>query len=337
MNKLRALIVLVLGLWVTMLPMSVYANSNESAYSVSADIPDFQVDKNLSYFDLHLQPNQQKTIKIHLANTGKEKAAFLVNVNNAATNSNGVIDYGKNEFKKDPSAKYELNQLVKPKTQEVELPAGKAEDVQFQITMPKTAFKGIVLGGIHVSKKDDISQKAKGTAIRNKYAYVIGVKLQNSLVKVTPDLKLKKVNVGLQNSYTTIFANIQNPTATIISKVAFDAKVTKKDSNEILYETKKENLSIAPNTNFDFPIGLNKDKIAAGNYTVTIDAKEQGTTHRWHMTSDLTIKADKANKLNHDAVTNEKGIPYLSLIIGIGLFLVLIILFLSWKLLKAKR
>lgn len=281
MNKLRALIVLVLGLWVTMLPMSVYADSNESAYSVSADIPDFQVDKNLSYFDLHLQPNQQKTIKIHLANTGKEKAAFLVNVNNAATNSNGVIDYGKNEFKKDPSAKYELNQLVKPKTQEVELPAGKAEDVQY--------------------------------------------------------LKLKKVNVGLQNSYTTIFANIQNPTATIISKVAFDAKVTKKDSNEILYETKKENLSIAPNTNFDFPIGLNKDKIAAGNYTVTIDAKEQGTTHRWHMTSDLTIKADKANKLNHDAVTNEKGIPYLSLIIGIGLFLVLIILFLSWKLLKAKR
>lgn len=119
--------------------------------------------------------------------------------------------------------------------------------------------------------------------------------------------------------------------------MAFDAKVTKKDSNEILYETKKENLSIAPNTNFDFPIGLNKDKIAAGNYTVTIDAKEQGTTHRWHMTSDLTIKADKANKLNHDAVTNEKGIPYLSLIIGIGLFLVLIILFLSWKLLKAKR
>lgn len=100
MNKLRALIVLVLGLWVTMLPMSVYADSNESAYSVSADIPDFQVDKNLSYFDLHLQPNQQKTIKIHLANTGKEKAAFLVNVNNAATNSNGVIDYGKNEFKK---------------------------------------------------------------------------------------------------------------------------------------------------------------------------------------------------------------------------------------------
>lgn len=126
MNKLRALIVLILGLWVTMLPMSVYADSNESAYSVSADIPDFQVDKNLSYFDLHLQPNQQKTIKIHLANTGKEKAAFLVNVNNAATNSNGVIDYGKNEFKKDPSAKYELNQLVKPENTRSRITCGKS-------------------------------------------------------------------------------------------------------------------------------------------------------------------------------------------------------------------
>ncbi|EPI04318.1 hypothetical protein D920_00248, partial [Enterococcus faecalis 13-SD-W-01] len=337
MKKLQTLIVMTLSLISMFTPLAAYADSNESAYSVNANIPDFQVNKNLSYFDLQLQPNEQKEISVHLVNNGKDKAVYHVDVNNAATNSNGVIDYGQVDLKKDPSAKYVLNQLVTPKNQEIELKSGEARDVKFQVKMPKSSFDGIVLGGIHVSKKDDISEKTEGTAIRNKYAYVIGVKLQNNTDPITPELKLISAKPGLQNSYTTVFANIQNPTPTIISKVKFDAKITEKGSEKVLYETQKENLSIAPNTNFDFPINLNKDKIAAGDYTVIIDAKEVGTSNMWHMSTDFVIEAENAKKINHEAVTDEKGIPYLPVIIAIGIFLLLIILLLSWKLLKQKR
>ncbi|HBR81382.1 MAG TPA: cell surface protein, partial [Enterococcus sp.] len=213
MNKLQSLFVAALSLLsIVVMPLTTYADSNESAYSVNANIPDFQKNKNVSYFDLQLDPNQKKEISIHLANSAKEKAIFNVDVNNAATNSNGVIDYGQTDLKKDSSAKYVLNQLVTPNNQEIELQAGESKDVTFQVQMPKDRFKGIILGGIHISKKDNVSEKVDGTAIRNKYAYVIGVKLQNDTDAVTPDLKLNSAKAGLQNSYTTVFANVQNPT-----------------------------------------------------------------------------------------------------------------------------
>lgn len=337
MNKLQSLFVAALSLLsIVVMPLTTYADSNESAYSVNANIPDFQKNKNVSYFDLQLDPNQKKEISIHLANSAKEKAIFNVDVNNAATNSNGVIDYGQTDLKKDLSAKYVLNQLVTPKNQEIELQASESKDVTFQVQMPKDHFKGIILGGIHISKKDNVSEKVDGTAIRNKYAYVIGVKLQNDTDAVTPDLKLNSAKAGLQNSYTTVFANVQNPTPGIISKVNFDAKITKKGSKDVLYETKKENMSIAPNTNFDFPISLNKEKIEAGDYTVTIDANEGNTDKPWHLTTDFTIQSEKAKKINKEAVTEDKGIPYLPAIITVGILLLLIIAFLSYKLLKQK-
>ncbi|EGP5665645.1 DUF916 and DUF3324 domain-containing protein [Enterococcus faecium] len=338
MNKLQSLFVAALSLLsVVVVPLTTYADSNESAYSVSANIPDFQKNKNVSYFDLQLGPDQKEEISIHLANSAKEKATFSVDVNNAATNSNGVIDYGQTDLKKDSSAKYVLNQLVTPKNQEIELQAGESKDVTFQVHMPKNRFKGIILGGIHISKKDNVSEKVDGTAIRNKYAYVIGVKLQNDTDAVTPDLKLNSAKAGLQNSYTTVFANVQNPTPGIISKVKFDAKITKKGSKDVLYETKKENMSIAPNTNFDFPISLNKEKIEAGDYTVTIDASEGNTDKTWHLATDFTIQSEKAKKINQEAVTEDKGIPYLTAIITVGILLLLIIAFLSYKLLKQKK
>ena len=317
--------------------VKVYADSSESAYSVSANLPSFQNNKKLSYFDLLLKPSQKEQVSIHIKNNSQEKATYLVDVNNAVTNSNGVIDYGQKNVKKDVSADYVLNQLVSPETQEVILQPGEAKDIPFQIKMPKQAFTGIILGGIHITKKDTLSKKVSGTAIRNKYAYVIGMKLETNTNKVTPDLKLLAARPGLENSYTTIFANVQNPTPTIISKVSFDATITKKGSKKVLYKSKKENMSIAPNTNFNFPIGLTKEKITPGNYTVTIDAKEGTTNKTWHLTTDFEIQAKKAEKINKKAVLENKGVTYLPIIIVVGLLLIGIILVLSYKLLKQKK
>ncbi|MDT2604598.1 DUF916 and DUF3324 domain-containing protein [Enterococcus dongliensis] len=311
--------------------------TSADGYSVSANIPDFQTDTNVSYFDLLLEPKEQKEISIHLVNNSKETATFIADVNNAATNSNGVIDYSKTNFEKDRSAKYELNKLVTPKTQEITLASGEAKDVAFQLKMPDENFKGIILGGIHVEKKDAASKKLEGTGIRNKYAYVIGVKLQNSMDKIDPDLKMLTVKPGLQNSYTTIFAKLQNPTATIMNKLAVNAKITKKGSKEVLYETKSNSLSVAPNTNFNYPIDLKKQKIQPGEYTVTIDATKTETGQKWHLAKNFTIQSDAVKKINKEAIIKKEPINYLPYMIVVGIVLVVVILFLSYKLMRQQN
>jgi hypothetical protein len=313
------------------------AEQGAEGYSVSANIPEFQTNKEVSYFDLLLKPEEQKEISIHLANNTNEPATYQVQVNNAVTNSNGVIDYSKSTVEKDSSAKYELNKLVTPKTQEVTLQGGEQKDIAFQVNMPSESFKGIILGGIHIEKKESDKKKVDGTGIRNKYAYVIGIKLQNSLDKVDPDLKLLAVEPGLQNSYTTIFATLQNPKATILSHLDIKAKITKKDGKEVLYSAENNSASMAPNTTFKFPIDLKKQQMKAGDYTVTIDALQSDTGKKWHLTKDFTIKKAAVKRINKEAVIEKQPTDYLPYIIAVAVLLLGVIFFLTYKLIKQQN
>ena len=313
------------------------AETAADGYSVSANIPEFQTNTNASYFDLLLAPKDQKEISIHLANHSAKAATYLIQVNNAATNSNGVIDYSQPSFKKDASAAYELNQIVTPKEQEITLKGGENKEVAFQVKMPATSFKGIVLGGLHVEKEEDQTKKVDGTGIRNKYAYVIGIKLQNSFDQVSPDLKLLSVEPGLQNSYTTIFAQLQNPTAGIINQLDIKAEITKKGQQEVLYSSENAAASMAPNTNFKFPVDLNKQQLKAGSYTLSMDAVQKDTGNKWHLTKDFTIKAAAVKKINKEAVIEKQPLDYLPYILAIGGVLIAVILVLTYKLIKQQN
>lgn len=209
-HRFICLVTGIIGFWgiLGVNSLTSYADSAESAYSVSANIPEEQTNKDVSYFDLTEAPNETRDLSIHLSNVGEKESVFEIEINNAATNTNGVIDYNQRTVKKDASAKYQGSDCLTTDAKEVTIPAGEAKDVHFQLKMPKESFDGILLGGIHVTKKENQSEKVSGTAIRNKYAYVIGVELRNNSKPVSPDLKLISVRTGLQNSYATIFITI---------------------------------------------------------------------------------------------------------------------------------
>jgi hypothetical protein len=215
-NLVTCLVVGIIGLWGILFNSAetLYADSTDSAYSVSANIPEEQTNKDVSYFDLTVAPNDTRELSIHLSNVGEKDSVFEIEINNAATNTNGVIDYNQSSFKKDAFAKYTISDVLTTDATEVTVKAGEAKNVYFHLKMPKEALDGILLGGIHVSKQDNQSEKVSGTAIRNKYAYVVGVELRNNSNPVTPDLKLLSVKAGLQSSSATIFAHLQNPTLT---------------------------------------------------------------------------------------------------------------------------
>ena len=105
----------------------------------------------------------------------------------------------------------------------------------------------------------------------------------------------------------------------------------------MLYTANKDHMSIAPNTNFDFPISVNKKKIDPGTYMLTVDATTENNQKKWHLAKTFTIKPENAKKINDEAITEEKAeVSYLPMIIGIGGLLLGIIVFLSYKLFQQK-
>ena len=124
-HRFICLVTGIIGFWgiLGVNSLTSYADSAESAYSVSANIPEEQTNKDVSYFDLTEAPNETRDLSIHLSNVGEKESVFEIEINNAATNTNGVIDYNQRTVKKDASAKYQVSDCLTTDAKEVTIPA----------------------------------------------------------------------------------------------------------------------------------------------------------------------------------------------------------------------
>lgn len=305
------------------------ADAADMNYSVTAKIPENQIDKKLTYFDLKMTPGQQQTISLVATNSSDEPIMLTITPHTATTNKNGVIDYSQQLEKKDSSLIYDFSEYISGETK-IALQPKEIKEVNYQITMPNESFNGILLGGFYIKKemttKDEEQEKA--VQIRNEYSYVIGVKLSESEGIVTPKLKLNQVKPALQNYRTAISANIQNTEPTIISGLEVDAKVYQKNSKKVLHHTEKSQMAMAPNSNFDFNISWDNQELKPGKYYLTLEAKDKTAKH-WKFEKEFEIKKEESNHMNQKAVEIESNNTiWYSMMLAIAIVVIVILVLL---------
>ncbi|EJQ43627.1 hypothetical protein IEQ_04955 [Bacillus cereus BAG6X1-2] len=321
--------ILIVGLvWLTP-----FASAAEFNFGVHTVIPENQIDKQKSYFNLKMEPNQKQTLTIQLKNDTAEDVLIEPKIHSATTNLNGVVEYGPTKAKQDASLPYKLEELIKT-DEEVTIPAKGSKDLHLQVTMPQKEFKGILAGGITLEEKKTSSKNKQetkeGLSIENKYAYVVGITLQENDEEVKQELKLHDVKAGQVNARNVIKATFQNPTPTYLNQFEIDAKITEKGKDKALYISEKKEMQMAPNSNFDYPISLNGEKLKPGTYTLHVKAKSNEES--WVFTKHFTIKDTEAKKLNEKDVSIEEPNYVWWYIAGV-LFILLagLLWFLLWK------
>ena len=99
-NRVRYLAIIIMTVIMSFFIVTDSSFAAEINFSVNTVIPDNQIDKAKTYFNLNMSPNQQQDITTTLKNDTKKDVTINVAVNSAKTNANGVIDYGKNKHKK---------------------------------------------------------------------------------------------------------------------------------------------------------------------------------------------------------------------------------------------
>ncbi|WP_086315358.1 hypothetical protein A5821_002839 [Enterococcus sp. 7F3_DIV0205] len=289
--------------------------------------PENQKEEN-GYFDLKMTPGQKQEVSLLMKNLGEKELTIGISLNGTRTNSSGVIEYGPSQIEKDASLKFDFVDLVNaPET--VTLAPKEEKTVPITITMPETSYDGIIVGGIQLKTIEGENQEEKpakeGANIANKYAYVIAMVLQETDKEVKPELALNKVEVGQFNYRNTIFVDVSNTQAAFLRKLSMEVQITPKGKAEVLYETKKSSINIAPNTFLHFPVTMNGEKMVPGTYTANILAK--AGDQKWTWQEDFTITDEQADKFNQDDVdlVREKGVNW-PLIIGVavGIFVLVI-------------
>lgn len=301
-----------------------FSKASELNFSVNAVIPDNQIDKEKSYFDLKVTPGEKQKLIVKLRNTTDKEIVINPHIQSAKTNKNGVIDYTPNKIKKDDTLKIAMEDVAKV-PEEVTVPPQSEKDLTIEVTMPKDKFDGIILGGIYLKEdtsKNKEEDKENDVAIKNEYSYVVALQMRQNDNKVKPMLHMNEVNPETQNARNVIVANIQNSEPMIISKLKIDATVNKKGSKDNLAILKKENLQVAPNSNFNIAVPLEGEKLEAGTYILNMKAESAGK--EWQFKKEFSISADKATTMNEKDVTLEKETPtMLYIFLGVAFLIVI--------------
>ncbi|CAM2806425.1 DUF916 and DUF3324 domain-containing protein [Dellaglioa algida] len=310
------------------------APANNIGYSVQSIQSDKQVKESLkqSYFDMQLDAKAEETISVKIFNSSDKALKIRNAVYTASTNDNGQLEYTKKLEKKDidKSMKYPLASLTKMDSGSVvTVPAKGSKIVKATITMPKDSFDGVLLGSWYFEKVDDsakASSNKKGISISNAYSYAIGIKILEKKT-VEPNMNLLSVKAGMRNYRKGVFPVFQNDTAVIIPKLTIKSQIMKKGSSTVLQETTLKNLSMAPNSNFKFPMLYDKGQLESGDYTLKAVATSGKNT--WNFNKNFTITNDDASKYNKEAIADPKKPmnPLWYVALGLGLAILFVLIF----------
>jgi len=286
-------------------------------YSVSPEMADNQINKSLGYYDLKVSPNQKEDIKFKINNVDSSSHTYTVSINRANTDSNGVIDYDDHGTPMESHLKYDLEKMATyPK--KVTVPAKSSKEVTVSLQFPNGKFSGELLGGILVDEDNQVSSKtAKGLSLKNKYQYVLGIQIQQNTDSVNPNLKFIKASEKSNNGQIFVDADIDNDVPTLEKNVSIDARVTRKNSSKTVITADKENMSIAPDTYFDYPVNVNSltganrnRRLKPGTYTMYLDVKANGGKNLWNLQRNFTISKGQNKKLNKAVPNNSKSTLY---------------------------
>lgn len=306
MRYLKLLIPLITCFFV--FTLSVFsASASEFNFNVSTELPDNQVDSNVTYFDLKVTPGQEQTIYIKVTNSSNKKITVLPKINEAKTNKNGSIQYDTNSIETDKLLKKNIVDYVDVQ-KSIDVPANSSVALPIKLTIPKKGFDGILLGGIELkqknSKEDDSdSSNEKNTGFENQYAYIIGLRLHENEKKIVPELKLNDIKIKQDNSRNVVMANIQNTQPTTVKNMAVNAIVYYNDKEIRTYKQKK--VQMAPISNFDFTIPLEDFDLKDGKYRVDLEVSTDDK--KWKFSDSTTINDKLAEKYNESNVSNKTG------------------------------
>ncbi|MGO2083959.1 DUF916 and DUF3324 domain-containing protein [Vagococcus sp.] len=342
-NQFFLTLILIFGILV-LLPLSVQAGA--IPVSVRAILPENQLGDVDTFYQLKVKPGQKQELELEVTNTSDQKVKVDLSINSASTGMTGNLIYNLPSKNRDSSLKVALTDIASV-DERVEIPAKEKKTVKIKLNVPAEAFEGVILGAVRVDGINSLAENEKnkeeqtGFTINNKYAYAIAIQLQETdELNVTPEIKLTKALFSQIAGRNTIKVYLQNPTPMIINDLTYEAKVTRKNKEEILYENKVKDYRFAPNSTMVFPIEMGAERVKPGDYSLKLLAKSGETDKEWRLDYSFTLSKEQAKKLNETAVDIDQSLPtwlVICLTLIISLLIVLIIGMFVWFIKKKKR
>lgn len=294
--------------------VQVRANENNGIV-VKPILPENQYNKEVTYYDLRMNPNQKQELELELTNVSNVDERVMLEITDAITNEEGYLEYvnSKKDGQRDSSLKVALSDITEVPREAV-VKANSTKIIKIKLNMPEKEFDGIIVGGVRVSeiKNDTKEQKdSKEMVVENKTVYTVGLNLSETDTELLPELKLLKVFPGEKDGHNVIMVNLQNDKAQVLEKIEYKAELREKGKKEVIGSQKVTDYRAAPNSSFNYPVPLDDQRLFAGEYTLLMTATSKDTNQAWNWEEDFTISESEAEQLNEKLSQSKKTGRYL--------------------------
>ncbi|WP_375179643.1 DUF916 and DUF3324 domain-containing protein [Enterococcus rotai] len=262
-------------------------------FSYEVIFPENQRNKEVGYYDLLVKPGKNEAIQLKLSNLSTHNMTLSLKFNSAKTNGSGVIEYGPNNFLKDPSLAYDFSEIISG-PDKVELAPKSSKVVSLTIRPPVDSFEGFIVGGIQLKPLENrVEKKTKGNeGVINEFAFLIGVVLsEHDTSQIRPELEFRSISVDTTNKNAQLLLNFSNSQPVFAEEMKVNVEVTKKSGKQVLFELNKKGMRMAPNTQINIPIPLKYKLEQPGTYTMktTVTLKD-GDSSSWEQDFDISEK-----------------------------------------------
>lgn len=314
---------------------------SDVSYSVKKVKAANEINETNSFYDLRATVGEKKEIQAIITNASNHPIFVKSQIFTAFTNENGAITYNDIPNPVSKSLKFKLSDFttIESSDKRVEVPPHSEKTVRSLIDVPNNAPDGVILGAWYFEKEDQVveNHEEKGIGIANKYSYSLAIKVTVNQEIDKPELNLKKITTGLSNYRKAIQATIENESPGIVSKLTINAQILNQKNNKILYERQQEEVTMAPNSSFSYPIFLMNQEMKAGDYILNIEATTEDPkwpSQNWSWSQTFRITKEKAQQINQEALNDNVsakqnkdvlivGILFLSLSVVVILFLII--------------
>lgn len=295
-------------------------------FQAEAQLPEIQVNKDVSYFDVGVKPNEKFTLHVKVENPTDKEVTVIPSIHRAKTNGGGVVEYLTKSEKIGANAQANIEEIATINEKEINLKPKEIYDLKIEVNMPNKELEGIQAGAIQLLQKDSEEQTGN---VHNQFAREIGLILESSSPeKIDSKLTLNQVTAGQVNARNAVLMSIENsqPKFTVLTDLK--GVIQEKDSGKKVAETSINEGKLAPNEFFDFPVSLDGKEFEEGTYMAIFTAKEGEKT--WKLEKEFTVTNQESEKLNQSDVTIRPSFieQYGVIIVILVLLLLLLVLLL---------
>lgn len=295
------------------------SSKNTATYSVAPVLSEHQTKNITSFYDIRWTPNGQEKIGISITNHKSTAQTYVLQVNKAVTNDNGMVDYSV------PNLIPDTETLKFNFPHEVTVAPNTTSTVYSNFSFPNKDYNGIKIFGVYVSEKSE-DKASKG--VSNMVSYALPLVIRGNIdQRPEANVTFKGASLLKQNINYQIKVPVSNEKEVYLknSKV----KVEVLNSKHQVLDQLNEKIDITPTTSFDLLVPLTK-KYNSGTYTVKVTITHEKQT--WRNESQIKITKEQSTKIKATLPKKKQAFPIVIILIVIIFALSLGLAFVIWRL-----